>query len=138
MVETVEQQLTASVSADFSWATDYSKVKYGVSKFYQYPTDLSASIQKLIQPILAIESKHEVCVSAFNDKQMADKEFIIFMIPTLQTIRDVAKDLKEIDKTTLTATHKEIVTHLEVRASLIVRVLKAYEIDNAEKALNEN
>lgn len=137
MVETVEkQQLTASVSTDFSWATDYSKVKYGVSKFYQFPTDLPSTIQNIIQPILALECKQEVCVSAFNDKQMSDKEFLIFMIPTLQSIRDVSKELREFDKTDLTPEHKEIVTQLAVRVSLIVKTIKAYEIDDAEKTLN--
>lgn len=137
MVETVEQQqLTASISTDFSWATDYSKVKYGVTKFYQFPKDLHITIQSLIQPILAIECKHEVCVSAFNDKQMNDKEFLIFMIPTLQTIREVAKELREFDKTALSIEHKEIVNQLAVRANLIIKVLKAYEIDEAEKNIN--
>lgn len=137
MVEVAEQQqLTASVSTDFSWATDYSKVKYGVTKFYQFPKDLNITIQNLIQPILAIECKHEVCVSAFNDKQMNDKEFLIFMIPTLQTIRDVSKELREFDKTVLSVEHKEILNQLAVRANLIIKVLKAYEIDKAEKTIN--
>lgn len=134
--ENVEQKVVyISAGADFSWATDYAKVKYGMNKYLQFPSDLPQEVQNIIPAVLSIESKHLVCVSAFEDKQMKDNEFLGFMIPTLQSIRKVALILKKVDEDGLSMECKETIQQLVVRSSLIIKTLKEYEIDVAEKSM---
>lgn len=125
----------ASSSAEFGWSADYSKVKYNTSKFLQYPSDLNNSVQDIIPMLLSIECKHIVSISAFEDKKMPDAEFLGFMIPTLKAIRKIAGTLKTINTDDLSAEHESVVENLILRSSMIIKTLKEYEIDVAEKTM---
>lgn len=128
-----EQRLMVSTAKHFTWAGDYSKVKFSSDEYYQTFLDIDVAIRTLVPKILDLQVKTDVCVDAFDSDYMQDGEFIKLMVPSLIQLRKVTNQVKELKSKELTDEEQLVFNDLLFKVSELVKTFKHYEIEDAEK-----